>query len=96
MVIWRRAAAAVLTAALSACAGAGAERNPEMEYLGAGVLMVPVNRDETGCVRYRMLSGLQPDDFTVYWRIEPGHFTNNRINAACPPLPEHKPRPSRV
>jgi hypothetical protein len=96
MAIWRRSAAVVLTTALSACAGAGAERSPKIEYLGAGVLMVPVDRDETGCVRYRMLSELQPNDFTVYWRIDAGHFTNNRINAACPPLPAPKKRPNRV
>ena len=85
----RRKPAAVLALLLvvlaSACAREGALREPGIEYLTAGVFMVPVDRDETGCVRYRLISDQGLPDYTVYWRVEPGHFTDNRRSADCRP-----------
>lgn len=90
MAVWRKPAALLALALVvlaSGCAREGALREPKIEYLTAGVFMVPVDRDETGCVRYRMISEREPPDYTVYWRIEPGYFTSNRHSADCRPRP---------
>lgn len=90
----RRKAVLFLTLALvglaAGCTREGALREPNIEYLGAGVFMVPVDRDETGCVRYRLVSERKRGDYTVYWRIAEGYYTNNRASADCRPLPEPK------
>lgn len=83
MDIWRTAFIIGLAGFTAGCAREGALREPAIEPLTADVLMVPVNRDSAGCVRYRLISGEGEPDFTVYWRIDAGHFTNNRASAAC-------------
>jgi len=75
----------MLVVLASGCTREGALREPGIEYLAAGVFMVPVDRDETGCVRYRLISDRGAPDYTVYWRIEPRYFTNNRHSADCQP-----------
>ncbi|MCA8927041.1 MAG: hypothetical protein KDC18_03165 [Alphaproteobacteria bacterium] len=83
-----------LVALTAACSHAGALRNPQIEYLGAGVLMVPIDRDDTGCVRYRLISEARPGDYTVYWRIDEGNYTNNRASADCRSLSRAKGSPN--
>lgn len=96
MAVWRKSAALTVLLLAAACAREGALREPPIEYLGAGVLMVPVDRDETGCVRYRLLAEGSQADHTVYWRVAKGNFTNNRANAACRPPPAPRPEKSRA
>jgi hypothetical protein len=84
--IWRTALIIIGLAGLATgCARQGALREPEIEPFAANLLMVPVDRDSGGCVRYRLISATGEPDFTVYWRIDAGHFTNNRASADCRP-----------
>lgn len=63
----------------------GALAEPAIEPLADGVFMIPVNRDQAGCVRYRLISARRPGDTRVYWRIGSGEFTDNRAEADCSP-----------
>tara|TARA_R110002096_G_scaffold35929_7_gene100779 strand:- start:190 stop:441 length:252 start_codon:yes stop_codon:yes gene_type:complete len=74
-----------LAGLFTACVRQGALPDPGIEPLTDGVFMVPVDRDATGCVRYRVISDRRLGDYTVYWRVEPGHFTDNRTQADCKP-----------
>ena len=85
MDIWRTAIVAIIVGLSAACARQGALPNPSIEALADGIFMIPVDRDEAGCVRYRVISEKRPDDFTVYWRIAEGYYTNNRASADCKP-----------
>ncbi len=93
---WKAVLLLALAGLATGCTREGALREPNIEYLGAGVFMVPVDRDETGCVRYRLFSERAPGDYTVYWRIDEGYYTNNRANADCRPRPESKRENTRA
>ena len=84
----RPIAAAALVAGLAACAAPGTEtpgapEKPAIERLGEYLYMVPVARDERGCVVYRVESPLRRFDRALYWRLGEGNFTTNPTAAEC-------------
>ena len=79
---------AVLMLALAACAAPateppGAPAEPKIERLGQFLYMVPVARDECGCVVYRVESPFRRFDNALYWRAGKGDFTTDPAAAEC-------------
>lgn len=84
----RPVTAAGLVLALAACAAPateppGAPAEPKIERLGQFLYMVPVARDERGCVVYRVESPLRLFDRSLYWRAGEGDFTTDPAAAEC-------------
>ena len=85
---FRPVTAAALMLAASACAGPatdppGAPAEPKIERLGQFLYMVPVARDERGCVVYRVESPFRRFDRALYWRAGEGDFTTDPTAATC-------------
>jgi hypothetical protein len=47
------------------------------------LFMVPVARDDRGCVVYRVASSSHRFDRTAFWRVAEGHFSTNPEAARC-------------
>ena len=74
--------------ALTGCAAEpadtpGAPAQPRIERLSDNLFMVPVARDDRGCVMYRMRTRRSWSERTFYWRVGPGHYSNNPQAARC-------------
>lgn len=79
---------AIVTLATAACTtlageAPGALEKPEIERLGLYLYMVPVARDERGCVVYLVESPFRRFDKALYWRIGKGDFTTDPTAARC-------------
>jgi hypothetical protein len=73
---------------LAACVGGGGEApgalaEPKIERLSERLFMVPVARDNRGCVLYRVRSPKRQEDRSIYWRVAPGHFSTDPESARC-------------
>lgn len=84
----RPVATAGLMLALAACGTPAAEppgapAEPKIERLGQFLYMVPVARDERGCVVYRVESPFRRFDRALYWRAGEGDFTTDPTAATC-------------
>ncbi len=79
---------ALITLAVAACTALpgeapGALEEPEIERLGQFLYMVPVARDERGCVVYLVKSPFRRFDQALYWRIGKGDFTTDPTAVRC-------------
>jgi hypothetical protein len=54
--------------------------------VGNDIYMVPVVKDETGCMQYRMHAPGRGVAQVIYYADGKGGFTTNREAADCPPL----------
>ena len=77
-----------LILALAGCGGLpdeppGALSTPKPERLSDQLFMIPFARDDRGCVLYQVRTPRPTRDRTIYWRIGPGHFSDDPSAARC-------------
>lgn len=78
---------------LAACAGPGPGPSPDLpddrplraqpEQIGDDLWMIPVARDSSGCLQYRLHSDNRATLQAIFYRTPIGAYSTNRAEAGC-------------